>query len=201
MAETKKREIIVGSCEMFMQESTGTLPKMETKADLMAMCAAQYRYGHTKGGCTFTYAKETDELSSDDGKLRRTVLKSDSLKCKLGMFGWGGDSIAALEATADTEVIDDGKLRVTKIGGLSNDDGKTWLVVLYHEDKTAGDSWWVFVGKNTAGFEFVYGTDDGTKVEPEFSAESIDGDGHLCYYFEEIKGAAASEGGETQNAG
>ena len=138
---------------------------------------------------------------SDDGKLRRTVLKSDSLKAKLGLFGWDGDAVRALEATASTETSTDGKLRITKIGGLSNDDGKTWLVILHHEDKVAGDSWWVFVGKNTAGFELVYSTDDGTKVEPEFSAESIDGEGHLCYYIEEIKGAAAAEGGETQNAG
>ena len=199
--ETKKREIIVGSCEMYMKEFTGEVPELKTREQIMALCVDANRYGHTKGGCTLTYAKETDELVSDDGKLRRTVLKSDSLKAKLGLFGWDGDAVRALEATASTETSTDGKLRITKIGGLSNDDGKTWLVILPHEDKVAGDSWWAFVGKNTAGFELVYSTDDGTKVEPEFSAESIDGEGHLCYYIEEIKGAAAAEGGETQNAG
>lgn len=74
--ETKKREIIVGSCEMYMKEFTGEVPELKTREQIMALCVDANRYGHTKGGCTLTYAKETDELVSDDGKLRRTVLKT-----------------------------------------------------------------------------------------------------------------------------
>lgn len=68
--ETKKREIIVGSCEMYMKEFTGEVPELKTREQIMALCVDANRYGHTKGGCTLTYAKETDELVSDDGKLR-----------------------------------------------------------------------------------------------------------------------------------
>ncbi|MCI8425649.1 MAG: hypothetical protein HFJ72_08350 [Adlercreutzia sp.] len=187
MAETKKREITVGSCELYMQEFTGAAPEIKTKEDLLAICVDENHYGHTKGGCTLTYAKETDSLQSDDGKLRREIMKSDSMKAKLGMFGWDGEALAKLEATGETETIADGALRVTKVGGLSNDDGKQWLCLLWHEDKQAGDSWWMFVGKNTAGFEFAYSAEDGVKIEPEFTATSLDGAGHLCYFFEEIK--------------
>ena len=50
-----------------------------------------------------------------------------------------------------------------------------------------GDCWWTIVGKNTAGFEFVYAPDSETKIEPEFTAESLDDDGTLIIFEEQIK--------------
>lgn len=193
MAANKMRTetdvITVGSCELFLNEFNGTAPAITDKASLMALCEEENRLGHTKGGCTITYSKETNTLSSDDGKLRKTVLKSDELKVKLGLFGWNGDSLTKLEGTASS--VDDkaNGLRCTKIGGTSNDDGKEYLAVLYHKDNQDGDCWWLFVGKNTGGLEFAYSTDDGVKPEPEFTASAIDPDGHLCYFYEEIETA------------
>ncbi len=185
---TRKEEkaITVGTCTEFLVEYDGTIPEFTSRSVLDNLCTPENQLAETKGGATITYSKESDELSSDLGTLRKTILKSDSAKFKFGLFGWNGNTLKRLESTARVTENEDTGLRVTKIGGLGNDDGKQYMLIAYHQDKQDGDCWWIMVGKNTAGMELAYSMDDGTKIEPEFSATSMDKDGTLIIFIEEV---------------
>ncbi len=180
-----EKVITVGTCTEYLIEYDGTVPEFNTRAYLDALCIEDNQLAYTKSGATITYTKETDELSDDLGKLRKTIMKSDAAKAKFGLFGWTGKTLEKLESTARVE--DKDGIRVTKIGGLGNDNGKQYMLVMYHQDKQDGDCWWVLVGKNTAGMELAYSVDDGTKVEPEFTADSMDKDGTLVIFIEETE--------------
>lgn len=206
-ATNRKTEkvITVGTCTEYLIEYEGTVPEFNSRADLDALCIEENQLAYTKSGATITYSKETDELSDDLGKLRKTIMKSDSAKAKFGLFGWTGRTLEKLESTA--RVTENDGIRVTKIGGLGNDNGKQYMLIMHHQDKQDGDCWWVLVGKNTAGMELAYSVDDGTKVEPEFTADSMDKDGTLVIFIEEIEIEQAdsdTSGGGTgtdENAG
>lgn len=187
LQDTNRKEqkaITVGSGTVYLKEFDGTMPELSTRAELDAFCVEENRLGYTKGGATVTYNKETGELSDDLGKIHKVYMQSDSASLKLGLFAWNGNTLSKVESTARAE--DKDGIRIVKIGGLSNDDGKVYVLVFHHEDKQDGDCWWVLVGKNTASLELAYAVDDGTKVEPEFTANSQDKDGTLLTYIEEI---------------
>lgn len=184
MSTTKRKEekpITIGSCTAYIAEYTGTVPDHKT------LCVPANRLAYSKGGATITYSKETQEVQDDLGLIRKTIATSDSAKVKLGLLGWVGTTLKKLESTARVSEDAENGIRTTKIGGVGNDDGKTYALCLHHEDKADGDCWWTIVGKNTAGFEFVYAPDSETKIEPEFTAESLDDDGTLIIFEEQIK--------------
>ncbi len=208
LKETNRKEqkaITIGSGTAYLVEFDGNVPEFNTRADLDALCIEDNRLGYTKGGATVAYNKETGQISDDLGYLTKTYIQSNTASLKLGLFAWNGNTLAKVESTARVE--DKDGIRVTKIGGLGNDNGKQHMLVFLHEDKQDGDCWWVLVGKNTAGLELAYASDEGTKVEPEFTANSMDKDGTLLIYIEEIgrtddtAGTGGAEGDETQNAG
>ena len=179
MSTTKRKEekpITIGSCTAYIAEYTGTVPDHKT------LCVPANRLAYSKGGATITYSKETQEVQDDLGLIRKTIATSDSAKVKLGLLGWVGTTLKKLESTARVSEDAENGIRTTKIGGVGNDDGKTYALCLHHEDKADGDCWWTIVGKNTAGFEFVYAPDSETKIEPEFTAESLDDDGTLIIF-------------------
>lgn len=174
----EQTEITLGSVDVYITEYDGALP------DYKDVCKAENHLAHTKGGATLTYNKEKQTVQDDFGRVRKTIIVSDELAVKFGLIAWNGNTLAKLESTA--EVTEADGIRTTKIGGTANDNGKQYCVVLHHPDKQSGDCWWQFVGTNTAGFEFAYSADDATLAEPEFTASSMDNEGRLCYFMEEI---------------
>lgn len=180
----EEKAITVGSGTAYLVEYDGKMPEFNSRTELDAFCIEANRLGYTKGGATITYNKETGELSDDLGKVHKVYMQSDSASLKLGLFAWNGATLSRIESTARVE--EKAGIRITKIGGLGNDDGKQYVLVFHHEDKQDGDCWWILMGKNTAGMELAYAVDDGTKVEPEFTANSQDKDGTLITYIEEI---------------
>lgn len=187
--------ITVGSCDFYVKEFTGEIPEDPTE-----VCVAENHLGHSKGGCELSLSKETKTITDDFQRRSKTIKVTNELKVKLGLVGWNGDTLSRLESANDVEIIKDGTIRRTKLGGTSHDDGKRYLVVLHHPDATDGDCWWMFVGKNTAGLTFTYDPENETKIEPEFTGEPME-DGWLVYYYEEIAEADAAAGGDSQLAG
>lgn len=186
MANAAKRSsegvITIGSCTAYITEYDGAaLPDHKT------VCTANNRLAYIKGGATVSYTKESKEVSDDLGVIRKTTIISDGAKVKLGLIGWVGTTLKKLESTA--RVSESAGTRTTKIGGVGNDDGKSYVLCLHHQDKADGDCWWMIAGKNTAGFELAYATDTETKVEPEFTAIASDDEGTLITFIEEIQAA------------
>lgn len=76
------------------------------------------------------------------------------------------------------------KTRTVKIGGLSHNDGKKYVLHFVHEDKTDGDIRVTIVGSNEAGFELSFAKDKETVINAEFKAQPQDNEGTLILYKE-----------------
>ena len=190
MSSTKRtveKPITIGSATAYIQEFNGTLPTVD------AICVDANRFAYTKNGATITYTMESQEVKDDLGLIRKTVYSGDEATISLGVLGWIGTTLAKAISTATA--TDSGNRRVTKIGGVGNDNGKRYVVCLHHEDEQDGDCWWMVVGKNTEGLELAYTMEDGTVFSPSFKAEPYDDDGHLLYFEEEIVGSSGSNAG------
>ena len=190
MSHTQTKElnrIPLGSMDFYVTEWTGTIPEekvLETEKNMI---------GRTKNGASVTYGAEWYVAESDDGKAKKRRLTKETASISYGAITWNADTISALIATARVEEKD-GK-RVAKIGGISNDNGKRYLIRGVCRDKIDGDIRITGVGVNTGGWEAVFKTDSETIIQPTFELEPVlDDDGTLLMYEEEAIETKSTEG-------
>lgn len=190
MSHTQTKElnrIPLGSMDFYVTEWTGTIPEnnvLETEKNMI---------GRTKNGASITYGAEWYVAESDDGKAKKRRLTKETASISYGAITWNADTISALIATARVEEKN-GK-RVTKIGGISNDNGKRYLIRGVCRDKIDGDIRITGVGVNTGGWEAVFKTDSETIIQPTFELEPVlDDDGTLLMYEEEAIETKSTEG-------
>lgn len=175
-----KKTVPLGSGRAYLSEFTGE--KIPAAAELVALCTAENLIGETKSGATLTYTVNVHKEQDDHGVLVRTVLTDEEAKLKLGVFSWNLETLEDLSATART--VADGDYTVLKLGGLNNDNGKSYVVVFKHIDPKEGDLYIALVGTNTAGLSLAFARDNTTKLEPEFTALPSDDEGTLVTMFE-----------------
>ena len=190
MSHTQTKElnrIPLGSMDFYVTEWTGTIPEnnvLETEKNMI---------GRTQNGASITYGAERYVAESDDGKAKKRRLTKETASISYGAITWNADTISALIATARVEEKN-GK-RVTKIGGISNDNGKRYLIRGVCRDKIDGDIRITGVGVNTGGWEAVFKTDSETIIQPTFELEPVlDDDGTLLMYEEEAIETKSTEG-------
>ncbi len=181
MPETKDLQIIAGSGEIYMMEYTGEIPE----DDEIEVAANQY--GYTKGGATLTYSMTSETIQDDLGHVTKIIYTEDTATFSFGLFSWCGKTLKMLCPTC--RVTEATNKRTVKIGGIQNDDGKNYLVRFVHKDKVKGNVRITIVGKNTADLSMVFAPDDGTKLEPEFTATPMDNEGTKIIYEEEMNAA------------
>ena len=181
MSHTQTKElnkIPLGSMDVYITEWTGTIPEnnvIETE-DNMA--------GRTKNGATVNYSANWYTAESDDGKAKKRRLTGESASINYGNITWNGNTLEKFIATARVEEKD-GK-RITKIGGVINDNGKRYLIRGVYRDPVDGDIRITGVGVNTGGWEAVFKTDSETIIQPTFELEPVlDDAGTLLIYEEE----------------
>ena len=172
MAEKKDR-IALGSGNCYIAEYDGvnipTVEAIKTKENL---------FSKVKEGCELEYTAETYTEESDDGTVKKTIYTKEDAKLRPGFIVTNSSVVNKLVATG--RIIDDeaGKT-IVKIGGLNNDNGKSYVILFYHEDKKDGDIAVLIVGKNTAGLKFAFKKSAGSILNPEFTAEPQDEEGTL----------------------
>lgn len=180
MAKRDKDSIIIGSCKVYMMDATNTMPDKET------LCVEANRVGYVKSGCSVEYTEETHEEKDDLGYVSKVVTISEEALVKLGLITWNGQTLQKLiDRCTVTEDKTKG-LRIVKIGGAGNAQGKYYVIGLHHEDKADGDIWVLLKGRNTAGATLAFAMDEGSLVEPEFRAMPHDAAGTLLEYIEQI---------------
>ena len=101
---------------------------------------------------------------------------------------WNGNTLTKLSSTG--KVTEGNGKRTTKIGGVGNDNGKSYLLRFVHEDNVDGDVRLTIVGKNTSGFTLTFATDNETVIDAQFTALPNDKDGTLIILDEEIDAEA-----------
>ncbi|MCM1508300.1 MAG: hypothetical protein NC177_14400 [Ruminococcus flavefaciens] len=189
MSHTQTKElnkIPIGSMDFYIIEWTGIILEdniIETEENMS---------GRTKNGATVSYNATWYTAESDDGKAKKRRLTGESASINYGNITWNGKTLEKYIATARSEEKD-GK-RITKIGGIENDNGKRYLIRGVHHDKVDGDIRITGVGVNTGGWEAVFKTDSETVIQPTFELEPvIDNTGTLLIYEEEIIESGSQE--------
>ena len=175
-----KQRIVLGSGKLYIDEFDGsTVPSRST------MEVDNKLLGLIKNGAELVYASETYTAEDDLGLAKKTILTKETVTLKSGIMTWNMKTLEKLCATA--RVTDSTTERIAKIGGVGNQDGKSYVVFFVHEDKADGDITAAIVGKNTAGLTIAFKKDAETVIDAEFTAEPQDGDGTLVLLTEEVK--------------
>ena len=191
-----KEKIVLGSGHTYIMTYTGDLP------DISDIEKEENRLGRTSGGASLEYTPESYTATDDFGVVTKTIITKEEALLKLGICTFNGDTLEKLASTA--RVTTEGNKRIVKIGGIGNDNGKSYVILFAHKDKKDGNIYILLVGKNTAALTLAFAKDSETVINPEFKAEPQDDEGTLIKYIEEIVGgtlavtsAAGSTSGKT----
>lgn len=185
MPENKRKEakkITLGSGNLLCKEYTGTAlsyADFDDETDLL---------GRILGGATLEYKGTWYTVKDDTGKAVKTIITDEEVTLKSGVLTWNGDTLAKLCSTA--RVTEENGIRIVKIGGVGNHNGKSYAICFHHIDKVDGDVWVVIRGVNQGGFSLAFAKDKETVIDAEFAALSQDDEGTLIQYVEEIAAKA-----------
>lgn len=169
--------IVLGSGKLYYKEFDGTIPEnadIETDANLLGLIS---------GGASLEYKPEFYTAEDDLGLVQKKIITKEEATLKSGVITWNGNTLAVLSSTA--RVTEAAGKRTVKIGGRSNDNGKSYVLHFVHEDTADGDVRVTIVGKNEVGFTLAFAKDKETVVDAEFKAKPHDTDGTLIVYEEE----------------
>ncbi len=173
-----KETITLGSGFLYIMEFDGKIPEhaeFEIKEKML---------GRIQGGATLNYSAEFHEETDDHQIVSKKMIKSETVVLKSGILTWNAEVLNRLVSTG--RVSEDGNTRTLKLGGASNYDGKKYAIRFLHKDKEDGDIRITLVGSNEAGLEFSFAKDKGTVINVEFKAQSMDDEGTLVLFEEEI---------------
>lgn len=189
----KKRDdqvITLGSGDLMIKEFLDEMPAytdFDPATDLL---------GRIKGGATLEYSGEWYTATDDTGKVSKTIITEEEATLTSGIITWNGNTLAKLCATG--RVTDDAEqgIRIVKIGGIANNDGKSYALCFHHTDKTDGDVWIVIRAVNQGGFSLAFVKDEETVIDAEFTCLPQDDEGTLIQYVEQITQTPSAEPGE-----
>ena len=189
----KGEKIVLGSGYLYLMKFTGTVPDTKT------ICVEENRLAYIQGGASVEYTPTFYEAKDDLGYATKTLLTDESVVLKSGIMTWYGETLAKLCMTARVTTTD--STRTVKIGGLGNYNDEKYVICFHHPDATDGDIWLLIVGQNQSGFTLAFAKDKETVIDAEFkAAASLDDEGTLIQYIEEIKKEVTSEAAQTTKA-
>lgn len=180
MAKRDKKTITLGSGHFYLMEfddSKGWPTKEE-------VCTEANRAGYIKGGAALEYTDEPYVEKDDLNYVSKIITTEEEAKLKCGLLTWNGKTLEMLIDRCTSNEASG--LRTTKIGGAGNSKGKNYVACFHHEDKADGDLWVMLKGRNTAGATITFAKDEGSVIEPEFTAMGHDDAGTLIELIEEI---------------
>ncbi|MDE6093032.1 MAG: hypothetical protein K2J39_02900 [Ruminococcus sp.] len=182
MAHTQTKElnkIPIGSMDFYFDEWKGIIPPREE------LETEDHMIGHTKNGANINYGAEWYVAESDDGKVKKRRIVSENASIEYGNITWNYKTLETNISTARTEEKDG--VRITKIGGMQNYNGKLYLIRGVYHDPVDGDIRITGVGVNTGGWEAAFKPDSETIVQSKFELEpKLDNEGTILIYEEEI---------------
>lgn len=172
-------KIVLGSGKLYIDEFTGTLPE---DADLEV---EEKLLGLIQSGANLSYKPTFKEAKDDLGLVSKKILTDEEAILKSGVMTWNGNTLEKICSTARVTEDATKKIRIVKIGGAANYDGKKYVIHFVHEDAVDGDIRITIVGSNEAGFEMAFAKDKETVINAEFKAQPQDSTGTLILYKEE----------------
>ena len=159
---------------------------------LEALCTDENKAGETTGGAKLTYSADVHKEKDDHGRVTRIITNDEEAKLGGGIFTWEPGFLEKLAATA--RPFEKDGYKGIKLGGLGNDNGKTYIVIFKQIDPKEGDLFVAMVGTNTAGINLTFSRTATSKLEPEFTGEPCDEEGTLVMIFEKIPQGEPEQG-------
>lgn len=178
MSPTLEKKIVLGSGKLYTVEFTGEIPADAT------IEVDSNKLGDIKGGATLDYKPEYYNAEDDLQTVSKSILTKEEVVLKSGIMTWNGNTLKRLCSTG--RVTETAGKRTVKIGGLSNYDGKKYLIRFVHSDPELGKTRVTIVGQNQSGFSLAYAIDKETVVDAEFKAHPMDSEGTKVIFDEEI---------------
>lgn len=172
--------IILGSGDLFIVEYSGTIPEDAT------IEADDNRAGNIKGGATLEYSTDSKTVEDDKGRVKKTVLTSETVTLKTGLITWSKTWIQALVQTARIDETTKAGHRIFKIGGLSNNQKKKYLYRFVHTRDDGRKLRVTVTGKNTGTLSLAFDPDNETTVDGEITADTLDKEGTLVIVDDEL---------------
>ena len=172
--------IILGSGDLFIVEYSGTIPEDAT------IEADDNRAGNIKGGATLEYSTNSKNVEDDKGRVKKTILTSETVTLKTGLITWAKRWIQALVQTARVDEITKAGHRIFKIGGLSNNQKKKYLYRFVHTRDDGRKLRVTVTGKNTGTLSLAFDPDNETTVDGEITADTLDKEGTLVIVDDEL---------------
>lgn len=173
-----KEKITLGSGVVYCTEFDGSnIPENAT------IEVESNRLGHISGGATLEYKPSFYEAKDDLGLVSKSILTDEEVLFKTGIMTFNGKTLIKLCETGRVTEADG--IRTVKIGGVGNQQGKSYIIHFVHEDAIDGDIRVTIVGKNQSGFSLAFTKDKETVIDAEFKAHAQDKEGTLIKYQEE----------------
>lgn len=166
-----EKEVQVGAGKVYVQKFVDTIPEdsaLEVNANLI---------GDTKGGITFSYSVEKNEIINDLGEIVDSAISKEIVKAKFGMMSQDASDLEKLCSTATVTKAD--SLITTEIGGSSNENADKWIVRFVHTSKTDKVTRYTILGKVEDGFSLPYALGEATVIDCEFTGYKLDEKGTL----------------------
>lgn len=178
-------KIVLGSGKVYITEFNGEIPNSET------IEVEENLLGLIQGGATLEYKPSYYEAKDDLGLCQKNILTEEEVTFKSGVMTWNGKTLVKLCSTA--RIKEENGKRIVKIGGITNYNGKNYIIRFVHEDEQDGDIRVTIVGKNEAGFSLAFAKDKETVIDAEFKAMPHDEEGTKILYEEEIISEGSQE--------
>lgn len=179
-------EIILGSGDLYIAKFTGEVPDDETVE------ADDNRAGNVKSGATLEYSMESQTVQDDKGRVKKTIITSETVTLKTGLITWTKQYIQALVQTARVDEQTKPGHRLYKLGGLSNVSKDRYLFRFVHTRDDGRKLRVTVTGKNTGTISLAFQPEDATTVDAEITADTLDKDGTLVILDDELPAEAAA---------
>lgn len=181
---TDAKKIILGSGKLYLKLFTEYIT--DVKAIITELKDDENLLGLISGGASLEYKPDFTTVEDDLALMSKTVLTKEEVTLKSGVMTWNGRTLESLCATARCNEDRPNGLRITKIGGIGNQNRKMYVLLFVYEDDQDGNSYVIIVGNCQAGFTIAFDKDKATVIDAEFLAKPLDSDGTKVIYAEEI---------------
>lgn len=192
-----KESVVLGSGDLYCTEFEGTGRQLPANEELET---EENRLGYIKGGATIEYKPSFYEAKDDMGRVSKVIITGEEATFKSGIMTWCGSTLKKLCQTA--RVTEKAGRRIVKIGGISNADGKRYVIHFLHKDDADGDVRVTIVGNNQSGFTISFAKESETVIDAEFKALPMDKEGTIILYEEDMCAPdEAGQGDGTEHGG
>ena len=132
------------------------------------------------------YSTDSKTVEDDKGRVKKTILTSETVTLKTGLITWAKRWIQALVQTARMDETTKAGHRIFKIGGLSNNQKKKYLYRFVHTRDDGRKLRVTVTGKNTGTLSLAFDPDNETTVDGEITADTLDKEGTLVIVDDEL---------------